>query len=292
MKYAVFSAVGLALAATTFTAPADAGPFDKIRSKVKKVERDVKKVERDVKEVEDTARGAKDVVDSVRGKKGTRGRRSGSGPNTISGILRERDARLKTPSRNHAGRAGPAPAKYTDQISCANLAIGNAFVAKGGTYTFSQGISTQERGGLIDRVAVSPEKGCYFPGLGVGDVLYVEFDRKKYNRHDYKIQCVSYDGTEQQDNTSGPSVGGFKGKDVMLHTGNSLGYTPTASGSNSSRSGAYDKYLAGRGRAMETFAFGALHTDKAGTDFFCQWYNVDTGKSAVAFTYRRGPRGA
>ncbi|MEL7217627.1 MAG: hypothetical protein AAGK01_04255, partial [Pseudomonadota bacterium] len=64
--------------------------------------------------------------------------------------------------------------------------------------------------------------------------------------------------------------------------------TPTAAGSNSSRSGAYEKYLDGRGRSMLTFAMPSLHTDP-GTDFFCQHYNKNTGQIALAFTFRRGP---
>ena len=77
----------------------------------------------------------------------------------------------------------------------------------------------------------------------------------------------------------------------MLHAGNNLGYEPTATGSNSTRSGEYDKWLKSRGREMITFNMPYLHTDKGGTDFYCQYYNDKTGKSAVAFTYRRSPVG-
>lgn len=34
-----------------------------------------------------------------------------------------------------------------------------------------------------------------------------------------------------------------------------------------------------------------LHTDKSGTEFFCQHYNEKTGEGLVAFTYRRCPVG-
>ena len=121
-------------------------------------------------------------------------------------------------------------------------------------------------------------------------MLYVELDKSKYesNKYSYDLQCVSYDGSEQLNRGTRPPADNYKGKDVMLHTGHSLGYTPTASGSNSSRSGQYDKYLDGRGRSMLTFNMPALHTD-TGTDFFCQHFNKDTGKVALAFTFRRGP---
>ncbi len=252
-------------------APAEAGPFDKITKKVKKVK---KKVDQ-----------AEDVVETV-----DNARRGGSG-----GGFANRGSTSNSPrtarAPGHVGGAGAAPAKYTGQLQCANLGLGNAFVGREGTYTFSQGISTEERTGLTERTNVSPQNGCFFPGLAVGDVLYVEVDAAKYKKHDYKIQCVSYDGSEQLDNVHGPKTNNYKGKDVMLHSGNSLGFTPTASGSNSSRSGAYDKYLAKRGRQMITFNFASLHTDKSGTDFYCQWFDKNSGKSAVAFAYRRGPAG-
>ena len=182
------------------------------------------------------------------------------------------------------------PERFLNQLQCESRGIGNAFVGRDGDYTFSKGINTETRGGLIDRTPVTATNGCFYGGLSVMDVLYVELNAAGFNRHDYKMQCVSYDGSEQSNNATSARVNNYKGKDVMLHTGNSLGYEPTATGSNSSRSGAYNEYLAQRGRTMATFNFETLHTDRGGTDFFCQWYNEDTGKSAVALTYRRGPR--
>ncbi len=275
-KYSITAAACVALAAgfAAAPAPAAAGPFDSIKKAVKKVDKKKREAEEVVETVERVRQGA---TGSTRGGFANRGSTSNS----------PRTARAP----GHAGNAGPAPAKYTGQLKCANLGLGNAFVGREGKYTFSQGISTEERTGLTERTNVSAQNGCFFPGLGVGDVLYVEVDKAKYKKYDYKIQCVSYDGSEQLDNVHGPKINNYKGKDVMLHTGNSLGFTPTASGSNSSRSGAYDKYLDGRGRTMITFNFASLHTDKAGTDFYCQWFDKNSGKSALAFTYRRGPAG-
>lgn len=267
MKSAMFSALGLALATATIAVPAEAGPFDRLKKAAKKVEKTVK-----------TADDVVDAADSIS---------NGRLPSTRSSSRGPRTARAP----DHAGGAGSAPSKYTSQLQCANVGLGNAFVGRAGTYSFSQGISTEERTGLIERTNTSAQNGCFFPGLAVGDVLYVEVDKAKYSKHNYKIQCVSYDGKEQLGNTNGPSINNYKGKDVMLHTGHSLGFTPTASGSNSNRSGAYKKYLDGRGRDMITFNFGALHTDKSGTDFYCQWFDKNSGKSAVAFAYRRGPAG-
>jgi len=267
MKNAIVTALGLAVMATSVPTFAEEGPFDRIKRKAEEKVKDVRKVERTVEQV----------------------RSASSAPTAIANILSERDARSGSTSRKNAGRAGAAPAKFTSQLSCAKLGLGNAFVARGGEYTFSQGISTEKRSGLIDRVDVQATNGCLFEGLGVSDVLYVEFDKAKYSKHSYKIQCVSYDGSEQLDNVHGPKINNYKGKDVMLHTGNSAGYEPTASGSNSSRSGAYKAHLDKRGREMVTFNFASLHTDKSGTDFFCQWFDTNTGKSALALTFRRGP---
>lgn len=291
MKTMMFALAGVSLSAglLAHAAPADA-QFRSLRNAVKKVEdtaNDVREAAEDVEAAARTVEGVansdgRSIVGAVTGGRGA----------AVNQAMRQRSNYPQTArAPDHVGRAAPAPAKFVDQISCANLNVGDAFVAEAGDYTFSQGISTETRGGLINRAPTSPANGCFFPGLGVGDVLYVEVDKAAYERGTYRIQCVSYDGSEQLDNVFGPKQGNYTGKDVMLHTGHSLGYTPTATGSNSDRSNAYRDYLNQRGRAMLTFNFAPLHTDKSGTDFFCQWYDRDTNKSAVAFTYRRGPQG-
>lgn len=280
MKNLICALVGssIALGTVAYADPASA-QFRGLRDAV----RDVKKATDDAKDVAETA---EDVVETAKGNRTTRRSRGGFA-NRGSTSNSPRTARAP----DHAGVAGPAPSNYKSQLSCANLGLGNAFVARAGNYTFSKGIKTEERSGLIDRRNVTPTSGCMFEGLGVGDVLYVEFDKNRFKERDYDMQCVSFDGSEQLNRSTRPPVNNYTGKDVMLHTGHSLGYTPTASGTNSSRSGAYDKYLEGRGRAMATVNFGALHTDKRGTDFFCQWYSESSGKSALALTFRRGPAG-
>lgn len=285
MKTPLLSLVASSLVAGIFAAaaaPADA-QFRSLRNAVRNVE----EATNDARE---TAEAAEAVAGALTGNGSPRASNPrGSDCNANRGSNSNSPCTARAPG--HVGVAGEVPQRYLSQLSCENRGIGNAFVAREGDYTFSKGISTETRSGLLDRQSVSASNGCFFGGLGIGDVLYVEFNRAGFNRHDYKIQCVSYDGSEQLDNTFGPKANNYKGKDVMLHTGHSHGYEPSASGSNSSRSGAYDDYLERRGRAMATFNFEALHTDKSGTDFYCQWFNDDTGKSAVAFTYRRGPQG-
>lgn len=288
------------IAAAPAQAEMTAGPFDKLKKKVKKAEQKVKEAEAVIGAVEEAKRtDGRSVVNGAVGVAAgsvsgpvvlKRQGRSGSDCNANVSVMSNYPC--TAPAPDNAGKAGPVPAKFTGQLKCANLGLGDAFVARAGDYTFSQGISTEKRGGLIDRRGVGASNGCLFEGLGVGDVLYVEFDAARYKESDYRIQCVSYDGSEQLDNVHGPRNNNYTGKDVMLHTGNSLGYEPTASGSNSDRSGAYDAYLKQRGRKMLTFNFQPLHTDKSGTDFYCQWFNRNTGESAIAMTFRRGPMGS
>lgn len=268
----------LALGTLAYAEPAEA-QFRGLRDAVRKVEDAAKTAD-------DAAETAEDAAETVSGRRGTTRSNRGFANRGSTSNMPTRAARP-----GHAGNAAPAPSRLSGQLSCENLGIGNAFVGSAGNYTFSKGISTEERSGVIDRRNVTPTSGCMFEGLGVGDILYVEFDKRRFNDSNYEMQCVSYDGSEQLDRSTRPRVNNYTGKDIMLHTGHSLGYTPTASGSNSSRSGAYDDHLAGRGRAMATINFASLHTDKSGTDFYCQWYNEKTGKSALGLTFRRGPSG-
>lgn len=279
MKNWMIAVAGTALATTLMAsaAPVMAGPFDRLK--------------RAVEDVEEAAEDVQDAADAVETVRGVATGRRGSSRAPITGTTAGSNYPRTARAPGHAGYAAATPAKYANATTCANVGIGNAFVARAGDYTFQQGISTEERTGLLDRREVTPVNGCVFEGLGIGDVLYVEFDKAKFNKNSFRIQCVSYDGSEQQDNVYGPKIGNYGGKAIMLHTGNSTGYTPTASGSNSDRNTAYQKYMDGRGRTFTTFNFEGLHTDKAGTDFYCQWFNRDTGESALALTYRRGPVG-
>lgn len=274
------------------TAPAQAemtaaGPFDKLKKAAKKARKKAAEVEAVASEVERAVEtDGRSVVGGVVGN--PLGREA-----AVQQAMRQRSNYPKTAKApDHAGVAAATPAKYVSATKCASLGISNAFVGRGGNYTFQQGISTEERGGIIDRRPVQPANGCVFEGLGIGDVLYVEFDRAKFDRHKYSIQCVSYDGSEQQDNVHGPATRNYAGKDIMLHAGNSTGYTPTATGSNSQRSDAYEAYMKSKGRDFVIMNFKGRHDDPNGsTDFYCQWFDKASGESALALTYRRGPVG-
>lgn len=275
MKNHIFAAIGLALAATSFSAPVEAGPFDKIKGKIKKAEKKANDVRRTAEDVED-------VVDTVNGKKPRRGSRSGfanrgvqHGPKTAKG-------------KPHAGRAGPAPAKYTSLTQCAGLPISNAMIGQLGQYTYTKGLKQESLTGLINREQVKPVSGCIMPSMGTYDVLYLEVPASQLAQHgsNWEMQCIDMATGQEANYSANPAAHNIKGKDIMLHTGNSAGYTPTASGSISSRSGAWDKDLKRRGKAMLGFNMPNLHTD-SGTDFYCQYYSKKTGKSAVAFAYRR-----
>lgn len=269
MKSFMTALAGTALAGATVTAGfvgaesvKAAGPFDKLKKKVKKAE--------------ETAQDVDTVISEADRANKTNGR-------SLLGSSRNSSTRTRK-SQSAGGVAGPAPAKYAAATKCTGAAFSNAFVAEDGEYTFSQGLNTEKRSGLINRKPVSAN-GCTFPAMGVGDVLYLELDKRAYKRGVHVLQCVSYDGSVQLTNSNRPPEGNYKGKDVMLHTGNSTGYTPTATGSNLSRSRQYDKVLASRGKAMVTFTMPFSQTNK-GKDFYCQHYNKDTGKSLLAFTYR------
>ncbi len=277
MQKLSIAAASIALAVGFVATPAsvEAGQFKSLGKKLKKA----KKKAEEAEEVAET-------VDAV-----VSGRASTSGPNTVTGIRRERNARLTTARRASAGRAPDPSAKLTSITQCSSLKLSNVVIGQLGDYTFQQGMSKEERSGLINREDVTPKNGCILPGMGTGDAVYMEVDKKQFeamgNSNDWQLQCIDSKTGEQEDRTSlRPSMGNISGKDMMLHTGNSFGYTPTASGSNSSRSGAWKKHLDSRGKVMISFNFPAYHMDN-GTDNYCQYYHKPSGKSLVAFQWRR-----
>ncbi len=287
-KFLMLGAAAMSLSLGMNASVAEAGPFDKLKKAAKKVERAANEVEKAAEDAKDAA----DTVEAV--SKGQVPTRRG-GVNSVGrdaairqGMAQRSNYPKTAKGKAHAGRAAPAPAKYTSLTKCAGLPISNAFIAQNGTYTFQNGLNSEERTGLIDREPVSASNGCIMPSMGTYDVLYMEVPTAQYDKmkYDMQMQCIDQSTGKQNPDNMVPSWNNVSGKDVALHTGHSLGYKTTASGSNSDRSAAWDKDLKSRGKTMLGFNMPPLHTD-AGTDFYCQYYNKASGKSVAAFAYRR-----
>jgi hypothetical protein len=287
MKNLVFALVGTSLSAGLFVAasPAEAGPFDRI----KKAVRDVEEVAKDVEDTVEAAETVRSAVENGSAPRiGTRGITGGRGA-AVEQAMRQRSNYPKTAEgKPHAGRAGAVPAKFTQLTKCGSHTITNAMIGQLGKYTWQNGLNEESGTGLLNRETVSAKDGCIMPSLGTYDTLYFEVPTAqlaKYKRN-YEMQCINASTGKMNEDNLNPSAHNVKGKDIMLHHGNSAGYTPTAGGSISDRSGAWDADLKKRGMTMFGFMMPALHTD-SGTDFYCQYYNDATGESIAAFMYRR-----
>ncbi|QYJ07844.1 hypothetical protein [Qipengyuania flava] len=296
MKNQILIAAAIAVAATGIAAsPVQAGPFDKLKRAVKKVEEVAEDVETVVEVAEETERtGGRNIVGAAAAVTGGRNAAIATGVAMSAASRSGCDATGGTGrcTAKRPGYAGVAPtpsAKFTSMTQCAGLPISNAFVGRFGDYTFQQGLSQEERSGIVDREPVSASQGCIMPSMASGDVLYLEVPAKQWAsmKGGWKMQCVEMRTGKNANSEAFPRWSNIAGKDIMLHTGNSLGYEPTASGSNSDRSRAWDKDLERRGKHMLGFNMPDLHNDK-GTDFYCQYYNAASGKSVAAFAYRRG----
>ena len=296
MKHQILFAAGLAVAATGIaTTPVSAGPFDKLKKAVKKVEKAAEDASTAVEVVEETRRTkGRNVVGAAAAVAGGRNAAIATGVAASAASRSGCDAtggtgRCTAKRPGYAGRAPTPSAKFTSMTKCAGLPISNAFIGKFGDYTFQQGLSQEKRGGIIDREPVSASNGCIMPSMASGDVLYIEVPANRWAamKGGWKMQCVEMNTGQNANPAAFPRWSNIAGKDIMLHTGNSLGYEPTASGSNSDRSRAWDNDLKRRGKHMLGFNMPDLHNDK-GTDFYCQYYNVASGKSVAAFAYRRG----
>lgn len=184
--------------------------------------------------------------------------------------------------------------------SCAGLELSNVMVGESGDYTFKRGFSTEERSGFINRQPGAVKKGCILPSILSHQVIYMEVDTKKYedmgNWNDWEMQCVkSADpgagavGDTESKGEYPYKVNWLAGKDVLLHCGHSEKHAaPCAEGSNSSRSGEYDKQLDSRGKTMLSVLGNASTLAPAnGEKLYCQYYNKPSGKSLFAFEYLR-----
>lgn len=194
---------------------------------------------------------------------------------------------------------GPSD-KLISFTKCAGLSLSNVMVGELGDYTFQQGFSQEERSGLINRKKGNVSKGCILPSIRSHQAIYLEVDTKKYeamgNSNNWEMQCVkSANPSEGVVGSSEPKteypykVTWLAGKHMMLHCGHSEKHVEgCAEGSNSSRSGKYDKLLKSRGKTMLSI-YGTASTlaPASGEKLYCQYYNKPTGKSLFAFEYLR-----
>lgn len=194
---------------------------------------------------------------------------------------------------------GKPAASLISMVNCTSLKPTNIIIGEMGNYTFQDGFSSEERSGLINRKSASLTDGCILPSIASRQIIYMEVDTAAYeamgSSNDWSMQCVkSADpsaGAVGQDEpkTEYPyTVDYIAGKDLLLHCGNSEGIDECAEGSNSSRSGAWDKQLKARGKTMLSI-HGNTSTlaPVGGENLFCQYYNSKTREGLFAFEYLR-----
>jgi hypothetical protein len=192
-----------------------------------------------------------------------------------------------------------APDNLTSFTQCAGLELSNVMVGYRDTYTFQQGFTKEKRSGFIKRQKAEVKKGCILPSLKPMQFVYMEVDEKKFDAlgssNDWAMQCIKSANPEegavgeQESKGEWPyHVDYLAGKDMMLHCGNSEGIEECATGSNSSRSGAWDEKLRERGKIMlSVYATTSTLAPATGEKLYCQYYNKKSGKSLFGFEYLR-----
>ena len=205
------------------------------------------------------------------------------------------------PAAAATASSGKPDAKLIAMTKCASVKPVNIVIGDVGDYTFQNGFSTESRSGLINRKPATLTDGCILPSLESRQVAYMEVDTDAYaamgSSNDWEMQCVKSANPgagavgQNEGKTEYPyTVNFLTGKAMMLHCGNSEGIDECAEGSNSSRSGAWDKQLKARGMTMLS-VHGNTSTlaPAGGENLYCQYYNAKTRTSLFAFEYMRAP---
>ena len=168
-----------------------------------------------------------------------------------------------------------------------------------GSYTFQSGMSSEKRSGLINRRAGNLSGGCILPSMNAKEVVYMEVDTNAYramgSSNDWEMQCVrslnpsaGAVGQTQGVSEYPHSVKALTGKHIMLHCGNSEGVSDCATGSNSSRSGAWKKKLNARGKTMlSVFMPSSTLSPAGGEKLYCHYYNKKSSTALFGFEYFR-----
>ncbi|MEL6687681.1 MAG: hypothetical protein AAFP97_08665 [Pseudomonadota bacterium] len=198
-----------------------------------------------------------------------------------------------------SGRSStPKPIELTQ---CDSLRPSKIVYGKLGDYTFSQGMSTEERTGFINRRDVSFESGCILPNLESREVMYLEYDTNALGAagwpNAYETQCVKIDdraygalNTKETRSEYPDNEDYLKDAHLRLACGNSEGISECTNGSNSDRATAASKDLKARGKTALSFFMPTTRrgdTPKSGERLYCQFYNTDSGKSLFGFEYFR-----
>jgi hypothetical protein len=202
----------------------------------------------------------------------------------------------------------------TSLTKCASVKPSNIIIGSLGDYTFQQGFTKEKRSGLINRNNGSLSKGCILPSLQSRQVAYMEVDTKSYealgSSNDWEMQCLKSANlsvgavNEKEPKGEYPyhvnvlsgkdmllfcgHVNVLSGKDMLLFCGNSENIDDCGEGSNSSRSGQWDKKLDARGKTMlSVMGVASTLAPAQGEKLYCQYYNKKSGKSLFAFEYLR-----
>jgi len=175
-------------------------------------------------------------------------------------------------------------------------------------YDVKEGMSTDQRTGFMDRESVEMTNGCFLGELQPNTCFAFTANESKYaelgNSNDWAVQCVYSDdpgaGALENKGEYPYSVDSMPGKEMMLLCGHTEGDGyECAEGSNSSRSGEWDKKLDKEGKVqlgfcVNTKAYQELSYDKddypSGRWAYCQYYNSKTKKNMFGFEFRQTHR--
>jgi len=194
---------------------------------------------------------------------------------------------------------GKPAASLVSMVKCSTLKPTNIVIGTMGNYTFQDGFQTETRSGLINRRDASLSDGCILPSLQAREIAYMEVDtaalKAMGSSNDWSMQCVRSANpsagavAEKESRTESPyNVDYLAGKDMLLHCGNSEGIAECAEGSNSNRSGAWDKKLKARSKTMISINAPTSTLSPAGGEkLFCQYYNSQKRVGLFAFEYLR-----
>jgi|GEM_PF-2540363 len=170
-------------------------------------------------------------------------------------------------------------------------------------YDVKEGMSVDQRSGFMDREPVTMTNGCFLGELQPNTCFAFTVNEAAYtalgNSNDWAVQCVYSDapgdGALENKGEYPYQVDNMPGKEMMLLCGHDEGDAyECAEGSNSSRSGEWDKKLDKDGKiqlgfCINTKPYQELSYNKddypSGRWAYCQYYNSKTKKNMFGYEF-------
>lgn len=193
----------------------------------------------------------------------------------------------------HASTSKPNPELRSSILKCDDVALTNVQVGNVTSYKVTEGLSSRDFTGFINRRPASVSNTCFVGVLQSDECVTMDVSEAELDKvsggtsNNLKMQCVYSDDPSKMATAEVPYKADYVSlKSMLLKCGHDQGDGYACDdGSNSSRAGKYKKeHLKGKVQ-LSVCATSYHQVPKGGQHIYCQYYNTKSKKSIFGFEF-------